>query len=113
MGFWVNLFDKKYKVGLWHKKNVFETVFPYFDIKTSNRIGVVYPKLKELQYIRNRISHHEAIFDYAKGLNNCYQEIILLLNWLSPEIKETALKVCKFYEVWKEKVLPEGVELCR
>lgn len=26
-----------------------------------------------------------------------------ILNWLSPEIKETALKICKFEEVLKEK----------
>ena len=105
LGFWVNLFDKKYKIGLWHKKNVFETIFPHFDVKISNRIGFIYPKLKDLQYIRNRISHHEPIFDHPKGLNNSYNDILLLLSWLSPEIKETALKVCKFDYIWKEKLV--------
>jgi len=103
LGFWVNLFNKKYKVSLWHKKEIFETVFPYFDLKVHKRISYIYPKLKELQYIRNRISHHEAIFDSPKGLNNCYREFLLLLGWLSPEIKEMAINVCKFEEVWRER----------
>ncbi len=102
LGFWVNLFNKKYKVSLWHKKEVFETVFPNFDLRVHNRISFIYPKLKELQYIRNRISHQEAIFDHPKGLNNCYKEILLLLNWLSPEIKEMAMSICKFDEVWSD-----------
>ncbi len=105
LGFWVNLFNKKYKVSLWHKKEVFETVFPHFILKVHNRISFIYPKLKELQYIRNRISHHEAIFDYPKGLNNCYKEILLLLGWLSPEIKEMALEICKFEQVWQERTI--------
>lgn len=103
LGFWVNLFNKKYKVNLWHKKNVFETTFPYFNIKAPDRIGYVFPKLKEIQYVRNRISHHEAIFDYPKGLQNCHNDIMLLLEWLSPEIKDLSAKVSNFTEEWQEK----------
>ena len=102
LGFWVNLFNKKYKINLWHKKNMFESVFPYFNIKTSNRVGYIYPKLKEVQYIRNRISHHEAIFDYPKGLNNFYKDILFLLNCLSPEIKDLATGISDFPTVWEE-----------
>ncbi len=81
---------------------MFESTFPHFNLKTSNRIGFIFPKLKEVQYIRNRISHHEVIFDYPASVNNCYNNILLLLSWLSPEIRSLADEVSSFNEVWKE-----------
>jgi len=100
LGFWVNLFKKIYAPRLWHKKYVFESVFPHFDKKNTNKMDYIYPKLKAIQKIRNRISHHESIFDYKQGLNNFYYNILECLSFMEPSLKEYALKICHFEAVW-------------
>lgn len=102
LGFWINLFNRKYRVKLWNKPNIFEDIFPYFDYKCADRIGFIYPKLKEIQYIRNRISHHEAIFDYKPGLNNFYYDLLECLSWIDPEIVHHATRVSCFQAVWNK-----------
>jgi hypothetical protein len=103
LGFWVNLFKKIYAPRLWHKKYVFESVFPYFDKANADKMNYIYPKLKAIQKIRNRISHHESIFDYKQGLNNFYYSILECLDFMEPSLKEHALKICDFETIWEIK----------
>lgn len=102
LGFWVNLFKKIYAPRLWHKKHVFETVFPFFNKTITNKMNYIYPKLKATQKIRNRISHHESVFDYKNGLNNFYYTILECLDFMEPSLKESALKICQFEAVWNK-----------
>jgi hypothetical protein len=102
LGFWVNLFKKIYAPRLWHKKYVFESVFPYFDKKNNNRMDYIYPKLKAIQKIRNRISHHESIFDYKHDLDNFYYNILECLNFIEPNLKNDALEICQFEDSWNK-----------
>lgn len=102
LGFWVNLFKKIYAPRLWHKKHVFETVFPFFNKEIINKMDYLYPKLKAIQKIRNRISHHESIFDYKHGLNNFYYTLLECLSFMEPSLKEYALKICDFEAIWEK-----------
>lgn len=100
LGFWVGLFKKKYKPEIWNKAGVFENVFPYFDFKTANRIGFIHPKLKQIKTIRNRISHQEPLLNYSVSLDIFYSELITVLNWLSPDVKNLLPEICRFDEIW-------------
>lgn len=111
LGFWVNLFKKIYAQRLWHKKHVFETVFPFFNKKIANKIDYIYPKLKAIQKIRNRISHHESVFDYKNGLNNFYYTILECLDFMEPKLKVFALEICQFEDVWNRYELEINSEI--
>jgi hypothetical protein len=104
LGFWVGLFKKAYKPSLWNKPNLLTSVFPYYNEKKTDRVAIIYPKLKNILAIRNRISHHEPIFDNPNGLDNCFNDLMQLIYWLSPDAKNLSLKISRFNEVWEEKL---------
>jgi hypothetical protein len=103
LGFWVYLFSKKYKVKIWHKKNMFEHEFKNYDIKMSNRIAYQYPLLKEIQLIRNRISHHESVFDYKNGIDNFYMNLLKCIYWISEDLMNECKKLSKFEDLIDKK----------
>lgn len=91
-GFWVCLCDSKYNPAVWMKKPViFDEIFPNYDSfiakknptsKRHKRINKVFSKLKPILKLRNRVFHHEPVFNHPAGLNNCYADIeeLFLLN---------------------------------
>ena len=102
MGFWVGLFKKEYKPAIWNKSNLFEDVFPHFNIKSHDRVATIHPKLQAINKLRNRIAHHEAIFDWEKDPNIYYNDIITILNWLDPALTSQLISICRFNQVWRE-----------
>ena len=95
-GFWVNLFSKNYAENLWHPALC--KAFPHHDgsIKRKEAMN----RLTKLNRFRNRIAHHEPIFEMGvkktevkgvhtrkKGIKNLkiyYQEILETIGWMSP-----------------------------
>lgn len=102
LGFWVGLFKNKYNTVLWDKPNIFSDVFPCFPEGLINRKKIVQPKIRKIHGIRNRIFHHEPIFDVKNGLDNCYRDLEQVLYWLSPEARNLFDKINRFYGIWKE-----------
>lgn len=105
LGFWVGMFKNRYNTLIWDKPNVFDDAFPSFEGVSINRKKVVYSKIRKIHEIRNRISHHEPIFDEPSGLNNCYNDVELLLFWLSPETKSLLDKISRFSEIWNDRII--------
>ena len=73
-GFWINLCKKAYKNTLWDKQGFFDKIFPDFDkhfnSPTWDKTKVVFPILKEILRLRNRIFHHEIIINNKNGIEN-------------------------------------------
>ena len=105
LGFWVGLFKNQYNTSIWDKPKVFNDVFPNFQGGFINCKKHVYPKIRKIHEIRNRISHHEPIFDETNGIDNCFRDLEQVLFWLSPEAKDLLDKVNRFYDVWEENKL--------
>lgn len=71
LGFWVDLLSNTYIQYLWPFKNNniqnLEQLFPNIPknlINQKNAIGdIIYPKLKAIVFLRNRIFHYEPIWD--------------------------------------------------
>jgi len=101
-GFWVGLFKNAYKPSLWNKSGLFESVFPEFRAAKADRISFISPKLKAALILRNRISHHEAIFDMPKGLDTTLESIKELLYWISPSTVELLSRLDRFDKVYRE-----------
>lgn len=102
-GFWVNLCKKSYKNSLWDKQNFFSNVFPdfdnYFNSPTWDKTKVMFPELKEILRLRNRIFHHEIIINNKNGIENCYDKMHKVLYSLSKDYAEIFETSFRFKDV--------------
>lgn len=104
-GFWVHLLSKKYRFSIYtHKPKVFDDIFPYYDSligihPTKHRfeyIKRIYAKLRVILKLRNRISHHEPIFNMKEGLNNIYNDIENILTCMSLDMGDDLEAFCDY-----------------
>lgn len=102
-GFWVHLLSKKYRSSIYtHKPRVFDDIFPYYESligihPTKHRfeyIKRIYAKLRVILKLRNRISHHEPIFNMPEGLNNIYNDIENILTCMSLDMSDDLEAFC-------------------
>lgn len=106
-GFWVNLCKKSYKNSLWDKQGFFNSVFPdfdyYFTTSTWDKTKVIFPELKEILRLRNRIFHHEIIINNKNGIENCYDKTHRVLYSLSKDYAEIFENSFSFKDIVKQK----------
>ena len=106
-GFWVNLCKKSYKNSLWDKQDFFSNVFPdfdsYFTSPTWDKTKIIFPELKEILRLRNRIFHHEIIINNKNGIENCYDKMHRVLYSLSKDYAEIFENTFRFKELIKQK----------
>lgn len=106
-GFWINLCKKSYKNSLWDKQGFFDSVFPdfddYFSSPTWDKTKVIFPELKEILRLRNRIFHHEIIINNKNGIENCYDKTLRVLYSLSKDYAEIFEKSFRFKDLIKQK----------
>lgn len=106
-GFWVNLCKKSYKNSLWDKQDFFSNVFPdfdsYFSSLTWDKTKVIFPELKEILRLRNRIFHHEIIINNKNGIENCYDKAHKVLYSLSKEYAEIFENSFRFKDIIMQK----------
>lgn len=106
-GFWVNLCKKSYKNSLWDKQDFFSNVFPdfdnYFSSPTWDKTKVIFPELKEVLRLRNRIFHHEIIINNKNGIENCYDKTHKVLYSLSKDYAEIFENSFRFKDIIKQK----------
>lgn len=135
LGFWVSLVDKMYDsthrnavpyLYLW--PHLTPLVFPHA-VKNGkslalNRIG---SDLRDINTLRNRISHHEPLwrsdktYSVEQAINKVareYNRCLEVIRWINPSnlkllsIIENAQKVnelCNPHSLWKNKKLPAGL----
>jgi hypothetical protein len=90
-GFWVALCRRPYDHGrktgpqLW--PHLVPRVFPYAPKPLRNRQAIS-DKLESIREFRNRIAHHEPIWD--KKLLVQHSEILEVLGWMNPPMKAAA-----------------------
>lgn len=106
-GFWINLCKKAYKNTLWDKQGFFDKIFPDFDkhfnSPTWDKTKVVFPILKEILRLRNRIFHHEIIINNKNGIENMYEQTKRTLYSLSEEYAKIFETSFRFSDVIKQK----------
>ena len=106
-GFWINLCKKVYKNTLWDKQGFFNKIFPDFDkhfnSPTWDKTKVVFPILKEILRLRNRIFHHEIIINNKNGIENMYEQTKRILYSLSEEYAKIFETSFRFSDVIKQK----------
>lgn len=80
--FWVMMMTKRHDVRLWnpHLRNVFPGLPPHFTVPEARLL--LHQQLDEIRVLRNRIAHHEPVFE--RHMTSEYRRILRVLEWLSP-----------------------------
>lgn len=81
--FWVSMVTARHDARLWTP--YISKYFPSLPTRPAPRDGrrMLHSRLEEIRKLRNRIAHHEPIFDRA--LAHDYSRIIDVISWTSPE----------------------------
>ncbi|WP_419850515.1 hypothetical protein [Candidatus Poriferisocius sp.] len=89
-GFWVALFARRYEERLWRTE-----LHLLFAPKQNRK--ELHNQLNRLRTLRNRIAHHEPIFQ--RDLATDYKKILWILDMLSPEAAKWTDHHSRVYEV--------------
>lgn len=123
-GFWVALLNQPYS-KLWQPpRSLLEKAFPKVDSKRFQHRKELHPRLDRIREFRNRVFHHEPIWNwppqhiakqYPKiidlNLAVQYAEIVQTISWLSPEMAKIIRERDRFLEVYKRGNEIPGVSL--
>lgn len=100
-GFWVGMFKSYYHTGLWNQKNKpLRKVFPQSKGLSPKEIYLI---LNNIRRFRNRIAHHEPIFDNPHLMKD-YETVFSVIGWLGTDLKTMALELDRFPDVLKRGV---------
>ena len=86
-GFWRFLVANRYLHNLWIP--ILQECFPHLDGQVGIRREIVEHYLQKLWFLRNRIGHHEPIFD--RNIREDLSAIDSLLGWISPDVRNWTL----------------------
>lgn len=80
--FWQSIFTSRHDQRLWSP--YFDSIFPNMDTSKSiqERRKLIYDELEQVRRLRNRIAHHEPIFN--RNLTDDYQKILSLISYRCP-----------------------------
>lgn len=134
LGFWVSMVDNKYDgqratyLTLW--PNLRGLVFPNAvdkNTKAPLSINSIGNELKEINKIRNRLSHHEPLWksnkayqvgDIINKVIEHYERCLKIIYWINPsglkmldliENNRRMAQLCSVYSLWRNKQLPKGL----
>jgi hypothetical protein len=109
LGFWTGLFKAHYKNQIWFKRGVIKDVFPDLGIKVPDIVSEMARRLARFRHLRNRVCHHEPIFNWPGGLHvghtdlsSAHTETLDLLGWLSAQSLGDLTHIDTFLPIWQE-----------
>jgi hypothetical protein len=84
-GFWVALLSSPYDARFWRpdRSRALKTSFPAIP-KSLRQRQTIYKRYNELRSLRNRVFHHETIWNRVT-LDNDLDKLAEAISWISPE----------------------------
>jgi len=108
-GFWCALFHKRLDPILWHRKHAIRSIFPNLKREYQTR-KYVEQRILRIKNIRNRIAHHERIWDDSSDkyqLCAAYKDCRDLIFAMSKGSIILLDQVDRFPKIFKQVVLKE------
>jgi hypothetical protein len=96
-GFWTRLFHPYYEKKLW--PSLILDVFPYAPRWSRERKKLL-KRLNSFRLLRNRVSHHEPIWDWP-NLPTIHQDMIETVGWMCPSTKQALAFIDRFSVVFE------------
>lgn len=99
-GFWVALLSTPYDARFWRpqKAHFLKISFPHIP-KIQRQRPVIYKRYNELRLLRNRVFHHETIWNRVT-LARDYDRLGDALEWISPDVSDACRLVDRFPDVF-------------
>jgi hypothetical protein len=83
-GFWCSFFHRRYDPILWHQKNALKNMFPNLP-KDRRKRSEIENNILNIKKVRNRIAHHETIFNKRDTVIYVYNICHELIGAMSTE----------------------------
>jgi hypothetical protein len=101
-GFWTSLLSSGYEASLWRPNNarLLKDTFQHIPHPLRRR-NLIYARYNHLRELRNRIFHHESIWN-RPTLFHDYQQILDAIGWVSPPMVQALKIVDRFDEVFRD-----------
>lgn len=100
-GFWVNIFNRPYTQFF---LDVCIHVFRHAPKRYRDR-DIIRQKLDKVRLFRNRVFHHEAIWNRT-DLPGIYNDILELIQWIDPLLYEVTTKMNGFKKTYETGMKP-------
>jgi hypothetical protein len=99
-GFWVAMFQKKRKAGVWSRGgNPIADVFPNMPVAIRS-IDLIFTRMHTVKTLRNRIAHHEPIWKQTPTALDVHQNCIDLIRAMSSAAADELAKIDRFASVY-------------
>lgn len=99
-GFWCSFFHKRFDPILWHKKGVLREVFPYLSPDLRKR-SLLEAKIFAIKELRNRIAHHEPIWNQKNSLQDLHRLCYEIIESVSQEALALLVTIDRFPDVYQ------------
>lgn len=99
-GFWVTTLSQPYGARLWTPNHPYalKAAFPGIP-RRLRQVRTIQARCNEIRQLRNRVFHHEPIFD-RPHLAQHHNDIIEAIAWISPEVSKAIQRFDRFPEVF-------------
>lgn len=97
-GFWCSFFHRKYDPILWHQKDSFITVFPNLS-RINRKRSYIEHRILQIKDIRNRIAHHEPIWNKRSLLTSVHAHCLELIEAISQDAPRMLQQIDRFPKV--------------
>lgn len=98
-GFWVTLLSRTYDARFWRATHAatLRTAFPNVQ-KSRRQRGTIHQRYNEIRELRNRVSHHEPLFDDSR-LKRRHEDVLWGIHWINPELRRVIERFDRFPDV--------------
>jgi len=90
--FWVGLLGPRYDATIWRR-----ALHRGFQVGNGRRRSDVHSRLNALRRFRNRVAHHEPVYDRALSM---HAEIIDTIGWMCSDTQQWTIHQCRFPAVY-------------
>ena len=102
-GFWCSFFHRKYDPIIWHRKNSINSVFPNLP-RFNRKRSYIEKKILIIKDVRNRIAHHEPIWNMVISIEEVHRMCIEIINAISIEASSQLQMIDRFPKVNKDTI---------
>jgi hypothetical protein len=98
-GFWCSFFHRKYDPMIWHRKNTFKTIFTHLP-RIHRKRSYIETKILKIKNIRNRIAHHEPVWNRQISILSAHRMCYELIEAMSCDAINMLKMIDRFPEIY-------------
>jgi abortive infection bacteriophage resistance protein len=102
-GFWCSFFHRKYDPAIWHRKDAVKMIFPNLP-RVNRKRAYIENKILTIKEIRNRIAHHEPVWNRKISIIEAHTICHELIHAMSNDAVEMLKSIDRFSSVYQKLV---------